>query len=53
VVVSVADTLPNPDVGEGRYFLVASQSAAERRLGRQCVRGAFSAREPAGLPVCQ
>jgi hypothetical protein len=52
-LVSVADTLPNPPVGEGRYYLVASQSGSDRRLGRQNVNGAFSAREPAGLPGCQ
>jgi len=52
-LVSVADTLPDPAVGEGRYYLVASQSGADRRLGRQYVNGAFSAREPARLPVCQ
>jgi hypothetical protein len=52
-IVSVPDTLPNPTVGEGRYYLVASQSGADRRLGRQYVNRAFSAREPAGLPACQ
>jgi len=31
---------------------VASQSGADRRLGRQYVNGAFSARQPAGLPGC-
>jgi hypothetical protein len=52
-LVSVPDTLPDPDVGEGRYYLVASHSGADRRLGRQFVNGAFSARVPTGLPVCQ
>jgi hypothetical protein len=52
-LVSVPDTLPDPAVGEGRYYLVASQNGADRRLGRQYVSGAFSARQPAGLPVCQ
>lgn len=52
-IVSVADTLPNPAVGEGRYYLVAIQSGPDRRLGRQYVNGAFSAREPAGLLECQ
>jgi hypothetical protein len=52
-VVSVADPLPNPAVGEGRYYLVASQSGPDRRLGGQYVNAAFLAREPAGLPVCQ
>ena len=52
-IVSVADTLPDPPVGQGRYYLVASQNGPDRRLGRKCVNGAFSARQPAGLPVCQ
>jgi hypothetical protein len=51
-LVSVADTLPDPAVGQGRYYLVASQSEAERRLGRQYVNGTLSARLPAGLPAC-
>lgn len=52
-VVSVADTLPAPAVGEGRYYLVASKSEADRRLGRQYLNGAFTARQPASLPICQ
>src|SRR5207245_891091 len=52
-LVSITDTLPGPGVGEGRYYVVANQSGTQRRLGRQYVNGAFSAREPAGLPVCQ
>jgi hypothetical protein len=34
-------------------FRVASRSGTDRRLGRQYVNGAFSARQAAGLPVCQ
>jgi hypothetical protein len=52
-VVTVPDALPDPAVGRGRYYLVASQSGSDRRLGRQYVNGAFSARTPSGLPVCQ
>jgi hypothetical protein len=52
-VVTVHDWLPDPAVGQGRYYLVASQSGPDRRLGRQYVNGAFSARQPAGLPLCQ
>lgn len=51
-IVSVQDTLPDPTVGQGRYYLVASQSGADRRLGRQFINGTFSARQPAGLPAC-
>jgi len=52
-LVSVMDTLPDPGVGEGRYYVLASESGVDRRLGRQYVNGAFSAREPTGLPMCQ
>jgi hypothetical protein len=52
-IVKVADTLPDPPIGEGRYYLIASQSGSDRRLGRQYLNGAFSARQPAGLPVCR
>lgn len=52
-VVSVPDTHSDPEVGQSRYYLVASQSGTERRLGRQYVGGAFSARELTGLPGCQ
>ncbi len=52
-VVTVADTLPDPPVGEGRYYLMASQSGPNRRLGRAYINGAVVARDPVGLPVCQ
>jgi len=51
-VVNVPDVLPDPAIGEGRYYLVASQSGADRRLGRQYVNGAFSARIPTSLSPC-
>ena len=51
--ITVADTRPAPNPGEARYFVVATQSGSERRLGRQYVDGAFSARDPAALPVCR
>jgi hypothetical protein len=52
-VLSVADTLPDPAVGQGRYYLVASENGGLRRLGRRYLNGAYSAREPSGLPVCE
>jgi len=52
-LVSVADTLPDPAVGPARYYVVASQNGPQRRLGREYVNGALSARDPAVLPVCQ
>jgi hypothetical protein len=51
--VTIADTLPNPAVGHGRYYLTASVNGSDRRLGRQYLNGAFSARNPASLPVCE
>lgn len=51
-VVTVADTLPDPAAGHGRYYITASQHGGDRRLGRQYFGGAFSAREPAVLPIC-
>jgi hypothetical protein len=52
-LVGMSDTLPDPEVGQARYYVVASQSGTQRRLGRQYVNGAFSARDPGTLPVCQ
>lgn len=52
-VVTVADTLPDPAPGDGRYYVIATQRGGDRRLGRQFVNGGFSARDPAALPVCR
>lgn len=52
-LVSVEDSLPDPAIGEGRYYIAVSQSGPDRRLGRQYVNGAFSARSPETLPICQ
>ena len=51
-VVTIADTLPDPALGHGRYYLTASVNGTDRRLGRQYVNGGFSARDPASLSVC-
>ena len=52
-VVTIPDSLPDPAVGEGRYYITATRSGPDRRLGRRYVNGAFSARDPSSLPVCQ
>jgi hypothetical protein len=52
-IVTITDTLSDPAVSQGRYYLTASVNGTDRRLGRQYVNGAFSARDPAILPVCQ
>jgi len=51
-IITVADTLPDPPAGHGRYYLSASVKGSDRRLGRQYTNGAFSARDPTSLPVC-
>lgn len=51
-LVTVVDTLPEPAPGTGRYYLSAVQHASDRRLGRQYVNRAFSARDPSTLPAC-
>lgn len=51
-VLSVADTFPDPQVNEGRYYIVANVSGSDRRLGRQYIGGVFSARNPSALPTC-
>ena len=51
-IVTVADTLPDPALGHGRYYLTASVNGPDRRLGRQYSGGQFSARNPATLPMC-
>ena len=52
-VLAVADTLPTPSIGQGRYYVTASQRGIDRRLGRQLSSGTFSARNPNTLPPCQ
>ena len=52
-IATVADSLSDPAVDEGRYYIVASQRGTDRRIGRQYVNGTFSARDPSTLPVCQ
>jgi hypothetical protein len=51
-IVTVADTFPNPSVGQGRYYVTASQHGTDRRLGRQLIGQTMTARNPALLPVC-
>jgi hypothetical protein len=52
-IVPVSDTVPDPAVGSGRYYLASSVNGHDRRLGRQYVNGAFSARDSSTLPLCQ
>jgi hypothetical protein len=52
-IVNISDPLPAPLTGQATYYIAASQSGTQRRLGRQYVNGTFSARDPSALPVCQ
>ena len=50
--VTVADTLPNPPVGQARYYEAAVTSGPERRAGRRGANGVMSGRDISGLPMC-
>jgi hypothetical protein len=51
--LTVADPLPNPAPGTGRYYVTAASYQGQRRYGRQRVRGVLSGRNPAKLPTCE
>jgi len=51
-VVQVGDPLPNPAVGQGRYYLAAVTSGIERRAGRRLVNGVLQGRVASRLPSC-
>jgi len=50
--LTVADSLPNPAPGTGRYYVTAVSYQGQRRYGRQRVGGVLSGRDPAVLPAC-
>ena len=52
-LVSIADPLPDPPPGEGRYVVVAVEQGSEHRFGRQRSGGVTSGRDPADFPACQ
>lgn len=51
--LTVADTLPTPTPGTGRWYLTAVNYQGETRYGRKNIGGVLSGRDPAVLPVCQ
>ena len=51
-VVTIADPLPNPPVGQGRYYVAAVTSGADRRAGRRTLNGGLVGRTTTGLPAC-
>lgn len=50
--ITVADPLPTPAPGAGRYYLTAVGYEDQRRYGRQRIGGLLSGRNPALLPSC-
>lgn len=49
---SVADTLPDPAPGTGRYYVTAVTYQGQIRYGRKAVNGVLSGRDPGVLPPC-
>ncbi len=50
--LAVADPLPDPDPGEGRYYVTAATYQGQRRYGRKAMGGVLSGRDPVLLPTC-
>jgi len=50
---TIADPLPAPGSRQASYFLVASRSGADTRMGRSASGGQYQGRPVAGLPLCQ
>lgn len=51
--LTVADPLPDPAPGTGRYYVTAVNYQGQRRYGRKLTNGALSGRDPAVLPGCE
>ena len=49
----VEDTLPNPPLGKGYWYVTAVTHNGERRYGRQRIGGALTGRDPSLLPACE
>ncbi len=50
--LSVADTLPAPSPGTGRYYVTSVNYQGQVRYGRKAINGVLSGRDPAVLPAC-
>jgi hypothetical protein len=50
--LTVADPLPDPAPGTGRYYVTAVTHLGQRRYGRKATNGVLSGRDPAVLPGC-
>jgi hypothetical protein len=51
--LSVGDTLPDPVVGAGRYYVAAVKHGAQIRAGRSMIGGVLQGRNAAVLAGCQ
>jgi hypothetical protein len=50
--LEVADPLPAPSLGTGRYYITAATHQGQTRYGRKTTNGQLSGRDPALLPAC-
>jgi hypothetical protein len=50
--LTVADTLPDPAAGDGRYYVAAVRHGAQIRAGRSSIGGQLEGRNAAVLPGC-
>ncbi len=50
--LTVADPLPNPGAGQGRWYVTAATYQGATRYGRTMANGHLSGRDPALLPAC-
>lgn len=50
--LTVADPLPTPSAGQGRWYLTAVAYQAETRHGRRRIGGVLTGRDPGRLPAC-
>ena len=51
--LTVADPLPAPSPGHGRYYVTAVNYQGQTRYGRKASGGVLSGRDPGVLPGCQ
>jgi hypothetical protein len=50
--LTVADTIPTPEPGQGVYYVTATTYQGATRYGRKQTAGHMNGRDPAALPAC-